>query len=136
MSSSSSTTAKPAIGYARVSTGSQATDGVSLDAQQGRIRAWCEANGHDLAPVEVDAGLKGGRADNRPALQQAIDTACKTGGVLVVYSLSRLARSTRDTLEIAERLDRSGADLVSLTEKIDTTSAACRLVVRMLAVLA
>ena len=54
----------------------------------------------------------------------------------MVYSLSRLARSTRDAIEIAERLDRAGADLVSLTEKIDTTTAAGKMVFRMLAVLA
>ncbi|MCH7872780.1 MAG: recombinase family protein [Planctomycetes bacterium] len=55
---------------------------------------------------------------------------------LVVYSLSRLARSTRDAIEIAERLDRAGADLVSLTERLDTTSAAGKMLFRMLAVLA
>src|SRR5678816_4378194 len=32
-----------AVGYTRVSTDGQATDGVSLEAQQARIRAWCEA---------------------------------------------------------------------------------------------
>ncbi|MBI1312225.1 recombinase family protein, partial [bacterium] len=58
------------------------------------------------------------------------------GAVLIVYSLSRLARSTRDTLDIAERLEKSGADLVSLSEKIDTTSAAGKMIFRMLAVLA
>jgi DNA invertase Pin-like site-specific DNA recombinase len=53
----------------------------------------------------------------------------------VVYSLSRLARSVRDTLCIADRLDSCGADLVSLSESIDTTSAAGKMVFRMLAVL-
>ena len=47
-----------------------------------------------------------------------------------------LARSTKDALVIAERLDKAGADLVSLSEKIDTTSAAGKMVFRMLAVLA
>jgi site-specific DNA recombinase len=54
----------------------------------------------------------------------------------VVYSLSRLARSTKDAIAIAERLDRAGADLVSLSERIDTTTAAGKMVFRMLAVLA
>jgi DNA invertase Pin-like site-specific DNA recombinase len=53
-----------------------------------------------------------------------------------VYSLSRLARSTRDTITISERLEKASADLVSLSEKIDTTTAAGRMVFRMLAVLA
>jgi DNA invertase Pin-like site-specific DNA recombinase len=53
-----------------------------------------------------------------------------------VYSLSRLARSTKDTITISERLDKAGADLVSLSEKLDTTSAAGKMVFRMMAVLA
>lgn len=125
-----------AIGYVRVSTDGQAADGVSLDAQKARIAAWANANGYTLAAVYVDAGLSGKRADNRPGLQDALADVGRTGGALVVYSLSRLARSTRDAIGIAERLDRAGADLVSLTERIDTTTAAGKMVFRMLAVLA
>jgi len=47
-----------------------------------------------------------------------------------------LARSTKDTISISERLDKAGADLVSLSEKLDTTSAADKMVFRMMAVLA
>jgi site-specific DNA recombinase len=125
-----------AIGYARVSTTGQVEDGVSLDAQQERLRAWATAHGYELRATEVDAGLSGGRADNRPALQRALDAVCKGKGVLVVYSLSRLARSTRDALEIAERLHKSGANLVSLSESIDTTSAMGRFFFTLLAALA
>jgi DNA invertase Pin-like site-specific DNA recombinase len=39
---------KLAIGYVRVSTGGQATEGVSLDAQQAKIQAWCLANDVEL----------------------------------------------------------------------------------------
>src|SRR5438128_1777657 len=126
-----------AVGYVRVSTEVQAAEGVSLEAQRGRIEAWCIANGYELAGLHVDAGISGKRADNRPGLQEAIREVCRhRGSALVVYSLSRLARSVKNTLEIAGRLDRHGADLVSLSEKIDTTSAAGRMVFRMLAVLA
>lgn len=125
-----------AIGYLRVSTSGQAEDGVSLDAQRERIEAWCLANGYTLAAVYVDAGLSGKRADNRPALQSALEDVSNRRGVLVVYSLSRLARSTKDTLAIADQLDKAGADLASLSERIDTTSAAGKMVFRMLAVLA
>jgi site-specific DNA recombinase len=127
--------ATAAIGYCRVSTETQATEGVSLEAQQAKIAAWCSANGYTLAAVYVDAGLSGGRADNRPQLQAALDAACKSKAVLVVFSLSRLARSTKDTLAISERLERAGADLASISEKIDTTSAAGKMIFRMLAVL-
>lgn len=124
------------IGYLRVSTPGQADDGVSLEAQQARIEAYSLANGLELSELFIDAGVSGKRADNRPELQKALDRASREGAVLIVYSLSRLARSTRDTIDIGERLDKAGADLVSLSEKIDTTTAAGKMVFRMLAVMA
>ncbi len=125
-----------AVGYIRVSTDRQATEGVSLEAQEARLRAWAAANDAELVAVHVDPGLSGGRADNRPELQAALDDACRLRAALVFYSLSRVARSTLDTLVISKRLERAGADLVSLTESIDTTNAAGKMVFRMLAVLA
>lgn len=124
-----------AIAYIRVSTTGQVTDGVSLEAQRARIQSWCSLHDYELLEVKVDAGLSGGRADNRPGLQAAIDLACRQKAALVVYSLSRLGRSTTDVLAIANRLEKCGADLVSLSEKIDTTSAAGKMVFRLLAVL-
>lgn len=125
-----------AVGYIRVSTEGQAQEGISLDAQRARIEAWCIANGYRLTAVNVDAGLSGGRADNRPALQTALAEACGQKAALVVYSLSRLARSTKDAIAISDRLAKNGADLVSLSEKIDTTSATGKMIFRLLAVLA
>ncbi len=125
-----------AIGYVRVSSERQVRDGVSLDAQKARIEAWALENGAELLNVHVDAGLSGAKAHNRPSLQTALDEACRSKAALVVYSLSRLARSTKDAIGISERLNQAGADLVSLSERIDTTSAAGKMVFRMLAVLA
>lgn len=122
------------IGYVRVSTDGQAQDGVSMEAQEAKIRAWADLNGAESVTIYRDAGISGKRADNRPGLQEALSAIGK-GDALIVYSLSRLARSTRDTIEIAEQLDGRGADLVSLSEKIDTTTAAGKMVFRMLAVL-
>lgn len=124
-----------AIGYIRVSTARQASEGVSLDAQRAKLTAWADLNGYELVSVFEDAGISGARTKNRPGLRTALEAACKEKAALVVYSLSRLARSTRDALTISEKLDRAGADLVSLSEKIDTTSAAGKMVFRMLAVL-
>lgn len=124
------------IGYVRVSTEQQASEGISLEAQRARIVAWCDLNEFRLAGIYVDAGMSGKRADNRPELQTAIEAVVRCRGILLVYSLSRLARSTKDTLSISDRLDKADADLVSLSEKIDTTSAAGKMVFRMLAVLA
>lgn len=126
-----------AYGYCRVSSVGQAVDGISLEAQRAKIAAWAMANDVALDDVFVDAGMSGGRADNRQGLQDVLNAVCKgKGNVLVVYSLSRMARSTKDTITIAERLDKAGANLVSLSEKIDTTSAAGKMVFRLLAVLA
>jgi len=129
-------TTRQAIGYIRVSTEGQAVDGVSLAAQREKLAAWCQVNDYQLAAVYADRGLSGCRADNRPELVKALDHVVKAKAALVVYSLSRLARSTTDTLQIADRLERAGADLVSLSERLDTTSAAGKMVFRMLAVLA
>lgn len=126
-----------AFGYIRVSTEGQAENGVSLDAQRAKIAAWCDLNGYTLGEVFVDAGLSGTRADNRPALQQALAAVCRErGACLVVYSLSRLARNTRDTIEIASRLERAGVDLASVSERIDTSSAAGKMLFRLLGVMA
>lgn len=124
-----------AIGYIRVSTEQQADEGVSLEAQRAKIEAWCALNDAELVAVFKDAGISGASMKGRDGLQAAL-AATKRGMALVSYSISRMARSTRDMLEIAEKLDAKGADLVSVTEKIDTTTAAGRMVFKMLAVLA
>lgn len=124
-----------AIGYIRVSTQGQADEGVSLDAQRAKIEAWCSLNDAELVAVFEDKGLSGGSMAGRDGLASALKATGK-GMALVSYSISRLARSTRDMLHIGEQLDKKGADLVSLTEKIDTTTAAGRMVFKMLAVLA
>ena len=122
-----------AIGYVRVSTQGQAEDGVSLDAQEAKVRSWADLNGAEVV-IFRDEGISGKRSDNRPGLVAALDLVGK-GDALIVYSLSRLSRSTKDTLTIADLLAKKEADLVSLSEKIDTTTAAGKMVFRMLAVL-
>ena len=122
------------VGYIRVSTQGQVEDGISLDAQEAKVRAWADLNGADEVAVFRDEGISGKRSDNRPGLHAALDMVSK-GDALVVYSLSRLSRSTKDTLLLSETLLKKEADLVSMSEKIDTTTAAGKMVFRMLAVL-
>ena len=114
---------KQAIGYIRVSTEKQANEGVSLEAQEAKIVTWCKANGYELVKVYVDAGISGKRMDTRKELLAAL-ASLKKGMALVSYSLSRLARSTKDALAIGEAVAKKKADMVSLTEQIDTTTAA------------
>ena len=126
---------KQAIGYVRVSTEQQANEGVSLEAQKAKIAAWCVTNGYELVNVFVDAGISGKSMDKRPGLQDAMKSL-KKGMALVSYSLSRLARSTKDALSIGETVAKRKADMVSLTEQIDTTTAAGKMMFQMLSVLA
>jgi len=123
-----------AYGYCRVSTTDQQDEGVSLTNQQERINAWAAANGHDLAGMFVEA-RSGGRADNRPELKRAMAAACRDGGILVVYSLSRFSRSVRDTLALADQLERAGANLASLSESLDTSTPVGRMFFQLMSVL-
>lgn len=126
---------KQAVVYLRVSTSKQIRDGLSMEAQEAKARAWAAANDIATVIVKRDDGVSGGSMDARTGLHEAIAVASR-GDVLIVYSLSRLARSTKDTIAIAEQLEKRGIDLCSLTEKIDTTTSAGKMVFRMLAVLA
>lgn len=126
---------KAAIGYVRVSTDKQASEGVSLEAQEARIKSWCDANGYELVQVFVDAGISGKSMEARKGLKDALGSL-KKDMALVSYSLSRLARSTKDALEIAEKVSKKKAHMVSLSEAIDGTTAAGRMMFQMLCVLA
>jgi len=60
-----------ALGYLRVSTDEQARDGVSLEAQEARVRAYALAKGLDMAEVLVDNGVSG-KSLERPALRSCV----------------------------------------------------------------
>gem|GEM_PF-221689 len=122
------------VGYVRVSSASQAEEGISIPAQKEKIHQW--ANLHDAEILEIfeDNGISGVKS-NRPGLKSAMELACKEKAVFVVYSLSRFSRSTTDTLKLTNQLQKAGAELVSVSEQIDTLSAAGKMVFRILAVL-
>ena len=120
--------------YCRVSTEGQALEGISLEAQAHKLSQWASLNDCEIIGSYEDAGLSGTRSD-RPGLTAAMETACKHKAALVVYSLSRLSRSTADTIALADQLAKSGAELVSLSEKIDTSSASGKMIFRLLSVL-
>jgi len=129
------TQTKQAIGYIRVSSAQQAQEGVSLEAQQAKIEQWCFANGYELVSVFKDEGISGKRMDTRQGLQDALATI-KKGNAFVFYSMSRVARSTKDMLSIGDLITKKRADMVSVIEDFDTTSASGKLMFQMLAVLA
>jgi len=129
------TQTKQAIGYIRVSSAQQAQEGASLEAQQAKIQQWCLANGYELVNVFKDEGISGKRMDTRQGLQDALATI-KKGNAFVFYSMSRVARSTKDMLSIGDLIAKKRADMVSVIEDFDTTSASGKLMFQMLAVLA
>ena len=74
-----------------------------------------------------------GAKRDRPELGRLLDHL-RTGDVVTVTRLDRLARSTSDLLHIAERINDSGAGLRSLAEPwADTTSPAGRMVLTIFA---
>ena len=124
---------RPAIGYVRVSTQAQASEGHSLEAQKERIEAYCKSAGLQLLNVHTDAGVSGKRAANRPGLEASLNAVCRSGGVLVVAKLSRLARSTKDAIEICHRIESCGGDLASVGDNIDTSTPMGRFTFRLMA---
>ncbi|HXI13712.1 MAG TPA: recombinase family protein [Thermoanaerobaculia bacterium] len=127
---------KTAIIYTRVSSAGQALEGASLEAQLARAEQYATSNGFAIAGHFEDAGISGSKMSNRPGLKAALDATCKSKGVLIVYSLSRLARSVPDAAGIVKRLSKAGADFVSLSEQLDTTTATGKLIFHVLAAVA
>ncbi|MDI2076506.1 DNA invertase Pin-like site-specific DNA recombinase [Bradyrhizobium japonicum] len=108
-------------GYARVSTADQdhASQIAALKAA-GAIRIFEE---------KVSGKARG----NRPELTKAL-AALKTGDVLIVTRIDRLARSTRDFLNIIHQMTEVGASFKSLREVwADTTTPHGRLMLTVLA---
>lgn len=120
------------IAYARVSTDEQGESGLSLAAQQEKLRAYATLYGIELVEVLLETGSA--RTLERPKLQQALE-AIKRGrldGILVVR-LDRLTRSVRDLGELLEGPFAPGrGSLVSVDERLDTSTASGRLVVHVL----
>ena len=96
------------IGYIRVST---------LEQNTMRQEALMEALGVD----EVYIDRMSGKNTNRPELQKMMEYVRK-GDTVIVESISRFARNTRDLLELVERLTVKGVEFVSKKEAIDTTT--------------
>ena len=127
---------KKAIGYIRVSTIKQKDKGTSLEAQQAKMQAWADYNDFDLQVINGGGKSAKGKISDRKLAEQAIGQAIEQKAALVVYSLSRITRSTREAIDLCERLEVAGCDLISLSENIDTTTAAGKMVFRMMAVMA
>ena len=96
------------IGYIRVSTQDQNT-----------IRQ--EAMMESLGVEELYVDRASGKNTQRPELQKMLDYV-RRGDTVIVESISRFARNTRDLLELVEQLTEKGVEFVSQKEAIDTSS--------------
>lgn len=105
------------IGYARVS-----SRGQSLEIQTKALREAGVAYEY-LYQEKASGKSRKGREELKDMLVRGI----RRGDTLVVTRLDRLARSTRDLLQIAEKLEEKGADLRVLEQPVDTTNAAGKL---------
>lgn len=121
-----------AVIYSRVSTADQAESGLSLEYQQNKIRAYCEAMEIDAAVNKVDAGFSAKNLD-RPGMQEVIALVkAKAVDAVVILKLDRLTRSVKDLGAIVELLEKNGVALISVQDSINTTTAAGRLILNVL----
>ena len=94
--------------YARVSTLDQYLDRQVIAANERRI------------PKEnIFTEKLSGRDTKRPELQRLMSIV-QAGDVVIVESISRFARNTRDLLDLVEMLNTKGVEFISLKENIDT----------------
>ena len=115
-----------AIGYTRVSTEEQVREGISLAAQEAKIRAYCELHDLELVAVLDDAGLSG-KDTKRQGLQKVLRMVeDREVQAVVVYKLDRLSRRAVDTLTMVEAIEKAGGSFHSIQEKVDTKSAVGR----------
>lgn len=96
------------VGYVRVSTAEQNTARQEVIMEQ-------------LGVEKVFMDKMSGKNTDRPQLQEMLSFV-REGDTLVVESISRLARSTKDLLRIMEELDKKKVKFVSQKESIDTST--------------
>ena len=109
-------------GYARVSTADQ-----RLDRQSDMLLEY----GVDELFTEKMSGTK----KNRPELDRLL-MQLKPGDTVVVESLSRLGRSTKNLIELVELFQDVGVHLVSMKESIDTSTSAGRMLFTLMSAIA
>lgn len=114
---------KKTIGYVRVSTDKQVTDGVSLDTQAERIKAYCEFKGLELVDIIHDDGISGGVNRARVGFNELLDRI-EAGNVsaLVLFSLERLSRDMLTLLSLERLLSEYDVELHTVDGAVDTST--------------
>jgi len=113
-----------AIGYIRVSTEEQAKEGVSLDNQEAKIKAYCDSQDWKLVKVFSDEGFSG-KDMKREGLEKLVSfLEADHVDVVVVYKTDRLTRKQRHLYQLLEDIfEKKGVGFKSVTEPFDTTTA-------------
>ena len=112
-----SETSKRAILYARFSPRPNEAESESIEQQLEELRAWCAANGYEIAGEFSDRALSGGDDwEDRPGMLDAAQ-AMKRGYVFLVRAFDRLFRDTRKGLVFAHEIERRGGSVVSITQE-------------------
>lgn len=127
-----------ALVYLRVSTARQANEGVGLEAQEAKCRAHAQRLGLEVVETFTDAGISGKDGiESRPGLKALLQKAAQNPGhVVVVYSISRLARRQKLLWQLLDDRDGHGLSVSSATESFDTTTPTGRAMLGMIAVFA
>jgi len=127
-----------AVAYVRVSTEEQATEGISLEAQNHRVRAYCELRGLELVDIITDAGVSAGkplaRRDGGARLLHLIRRG--EAVAVVAFKLDRLFRNCADCLTVTATWDRSGVALHLIDlggQAVDTSTAMGRFFLTVMA---
>ena len=110
------------VGYVRVSTRDQNT------ARQDELMK-------RLGVEKVYTDKVSGKDTERPELQKMMDFV-REGDTLVVESISRFARNTRDLLELTSTLEVKGVQFISQKESIDTSTPTGKFILTLFAALA
>ncbi|WP_031494898.1 recombinase family protein [Bryobacter aggregatus] len=120
------------IGYIRVSTDKQADKGVSLEAQEAKIRAMAAVQDLEVSEIIVDGG-ESAKSLSRPGMDRLLSIVDR-GEVdcVIIAKLDRLTRSVKDLATLLERFQKRNVGLVSVSESLDTKSAAGRLVLNIM----
>lgn len=118
-------TALKAVLYARVSSEKQAEKDLSISAQLKAMRKHADGKGYQVVREFVDEA-ESARTANRPQFQEMIALAKrkpKAFDVILVWKLSRFARSRQDSVVYKSLLRKAGVQVVSINEPVDDTPA-------------
>ena len=126
-----------ALLYARVSTLSQANEGISLGAQERTLRQAADLAGYKSVELIREEGKSGKSIKGRPVLRDALARLSSgDANALFVTRIDRLARSTQDFLTIVDHAHKYNWRLVLLDLNLDTSSYQGKFVVTVMSALA